>query len=208
MIRVVCPTCHARLRAPDEAAGRVLTCSKCRATVRVPAFDPAEAAAEPTSIAVQPWINEDPPLLLPPAPPPLDVVAREAVKVPIVRSRPRNRLSTVRRWAILVKLVALGIAATAIGTAVIVAALAALATWLYAAGELGLVLGLVSTLLGALIGRQREAAGFGAILGLLLGPLGVIVAIFVDSRPFCSLCRERIASGALKCPHCHSQLSR
>jgi hypothetical protein len=46
-IKVKCPTCGARLKAPDAAAGRPLDCPHCAQAVPVP----ARAAAPPPSVA-------------------------------------------------------------------------------------------------------------------------------------------------------------
>jgi hypothetical protein len=39
-ISVTCPSCGAKLRAPDNAAGRKLACSQCRKSITVPTVDP------------------------------------------------------------------------------------------------------------------------------------------------------------------------
>ena len=39
-IRVFCPRCQSRLKAPDSSAGKSLTCPKCRALVDVPVGSP------------------------------------------------------------------------------------------------------------------------------------------------------------------------
>lgn len=42
---------------------------------------------------------------------------------------------------------------------------------------------LVCGIVGRIVGSQKGAGTLGAVLGLLLGPLGVIAAGFVDARP-------------------------
>ena len=41
----------------------------------------------------------------------------------------------------------------------------------------------VFTAIGYILGVKRNAAGLGAVLGLLLGPLGVLITLFLDKRP-------------------------
>jgi DNA-directed RNA polymerase subunit RPC12/RpoP len=61
---------------------------------------------------------------------------------------------------------------------------------------------IVGGLVGALIGATRNNREAGFFLGLLLGPLGWIIAFFVDARATCAQCKEPINEGATKCPHC------
>ncbi|MGI8982420.1 MAG: GYF domain-containing protein [Pirellulaceae bacterium] len=48
-LQVVCPTCNAKLRAPDTAAGKKTKCPKCQAVISVPADAPQAPAASPGS---------------------------------------------------------------------------------------------------------------------------------------------------------------
>ena len=56
-------------------------------------------------------------------------------------------------------------------------------------------------------GDARNAPVSGFILGLLFGPVGVVVALLDDHRPRCAACRERIQRQASLCPHCGCRLS-
>ena len=40
---IVCPHCHAKLKASDDALGKQGKCPECKGTVRVPATLPPEA---------------------------------------------------------------------------------------------------------------------------------------------------------------------
>jgi len=59
-----------------------------------------------------------------------------------------------------------------------------------------------SVMLGGVAASRREAVGFGMILGLLFGPLGVIVALGIDDRRMCGNCHGRISGKPNVCQHC------
>ncbi|MDE2105032.1 MAG: hypothetical protein KGL39_47780 [Patescibacteria group bacterium] len=69
----------------------------------------------------------------------------------------------------------------------------------------GLVL---SALVGAIIGRARRNPLTGALLGLLLGPVGWLVAWVDDRRAQCPECRGRVPDGARRCLHCGYEFAR
>lgn len=62
--------------------------------------------------------------------------------------------------------------------------------------------------LGYFVGRTKGRPDEGAVLGLVLGPLGLLIILLVeDKRPRCPHCREAIAPGAEICPHCQQRLA-
>ena len=77
-----------------------------------------------------------------------------------------------------------------------------------------------STVLGWMIGSSKGKAGAGLALGLLLGPLGVVIALFlkadahkVESNAIksgeskkCPFCSELIKVDAVVCRHCGRDL--
>lgn len=67
------------------------------------------------------------------------------------------------------------------------------------------LLWLASAVFGAIVGFQRGALGLGLLLGLFLGPFGVITAAQIDGekRGNCRRCREWISLKAAVCPFCH-----
>lgn len=80
-------------------------------------------------------------------------------------------------------------------------------------GDAGLFLfwifgSLICGMIGAAIGKQKGTAVGGALLGFLLGPLGIIlVAVSKGSRINCPTCQELINPLAKVCPKCHSTLT-
>ena len=64
--------------------------------------------------------------------------------------------------------------------------------------------------LAAVAAEQKQATGRGLVLGLLFGPLGVVVACFIDARPNCPRCGGRINSSREEqypiCQHCGTEL--
>jgi hypothetical protein len=73
-----------------------------------------------------------------------------------------------------------------------------------------LILAIVSAVIcsaaGAQLADHREGGFYGGVLGFFFGPFGVIAAGFVDARPRCPACRERVGSMAILCPHCRTAL--
>ncbi len=70
-----------------------------------------------------------------------------------------------------------------------------------------LLWGVIGLAVGAAIGQRKGRAGAGAVLGLLLGPLGwLVVAVGPDLGPKCRECGGALAQGARKCMHCGSDV--
>lgn len=63
--------------------------------------------------------------------------------------------------------------------------------------------------------KSQNAAGFflGLLVGILLGPLGVIIVLFVkptkkkqmEGKRICPHCREPMHAEATVCPHCQRE---
>lgn len=66
---------------------------------------------------------------------------------------------------------------------------------------------IVCGVVGAVIAGQKNAAGAGFFLGLLLGPLGVIAAFAMDNRATCPHCNSRLNGTPKICPQCHREVS-
>ena len=64
------------------------------------------------------------------------------------------------------------------------------------------------SLLGAAVASPQKQAGLGCLLGLLLGPIGVLIAVLVRGKPAsalpvsCHSCKKIIQPGDPACPHC------
>ena len=66
-----------------------------------------------------------------------------------------------------------------------------------------LACGIAAAIIGA---RKGEGLG-GFILGVLLGPIGIlIVAVSRGNRRECPACRELIHAAARICPHCRTEI--
>ena len=54
-----------------------------------------------------------------------------------------------------------------------------------------------------LIGYSRQAPIAGAVVGLFLGPIGVVAAFALDGRAACPHCAGRLDGRGQICQHCH-----
>ena len=61
--------------------------------------------------------------------------------------------------------------------------------------------------LGCVVGTRKNAAAEGLVLGLIFGPLGVIVTFAIDKRPQCYQCAGRLDDQPKVCPHCRAELA-
>lgn len=60
--------------------------------------------------------------------------------------------------------------------------------------------------IAAIIAAQKGSSGCGfAILGFLLGPIGIILAILISGQQ-CPYCKKRISKNAKICPFCNKEL--
>lgn len=82
-----------------------------------------------------------------------------------------------------------------------------------AAGQVVLVVWLISAFIGALIGSSKGRALAGLVLGLILGVIGLIIVVFLPAKGgraavatqaprACPWCAEAIQRDALVCKHC------
>jgi len=66
---------------------------------------------------------------------------------------------------------------------------------------------LLCGIVGAMIGSNKGEGGLGFFLGLLLGPIGVlIVALSRGNRRKCPFCVELVNNKAIVCPHCQREI--
>lgn len=64
--------------------------------------------------------------------------------------------------------------------------------------------------LSAWLGMQRSLPVLGTLLGVLLGPLGVVATLMQHDRLHvrCRICGEKIPKGIHYCSHCHRELTQ
>lgn len=69
-----------------------------------------------------------------------------------------------------------------------------------------LIIWIVCGILGAVIGSNKGVGCLGAILGFVLGPLGLLIVVVTpdETRVECPFCREKINKAAVVCPHCRN----
>lgn len=61
-------------------------------------------------------------------------------------------------------------------------------------------------IIATMIGSRKGEAGSAFLFGLILGPLGVILALLsTGSRKKCQFCREYVDKKATVCPRCQKE---
>lgn len=64
-------------------------------------------------------------------------------------------------------------------------------------------------IVAALIGGAKGRGCLGFILGILLGPFGILIMLVTPGdRIPCPYCRERIHPDATVCPHCQKEIKK
>lgn len=57
----------------------------------------------------------------------------------------------------------------------------------------------------AVVAKSRGRSGFGwFLIGVLFGPLGLVIALALSRQTRCRYCAERIRAAAIRCRHCGS----
>ncbi len=63
-------------------------------------------------------------------------------------------------------------------------------------------------IVAAVVGGRNGRGGTGFLLGLIFGPLGIVLAFFIrGQRRECPACKELIHKDANRCPRCQTDLS-
>ena len=69
----------------------------------------------------------------------------------------------------------------------------------------GVIFWLVCGVVAAMIGADKGEAVSGFVVGFVLGPLGVVVALLSQGNTKkCDACQKRVNRMATKCPYCQS----
>ena len=69
------------------------------------------------------------------------------------------------------------------------------------------IIWLISGIIAGVIGSQKGEGCSGFIVGLLLGPIGIITGILSKgNRVKCPYCQKLIDRKAVKCPYCQSNI--
>jgi len=70
------------------------------------------------------------------------------------------------------------------------------------------LLWIICAVIAAAIGSRKGEAGSGFLIGLVLGPFGILFALLSSGdRVPCPHCKERIHKKAEICPHCRTPLA-
>ena len=63
-------------------------------------------------------------------------------------------------------------------------------------------------IVAAMIGKRKGEGLLGFIVGILLGPIGILIVLFSKgNRKICPACKEFIHKDATRCPRCQKELS-
>lgn len=69
------------------------------------------------------------------------------------------------------------------------------------------ILWIICAFVGAALGSRKGRGGTGFILGLLFGPIGILIVLVIrGNRRSCSACKELIHKAATRCPHCQYEI--
>src|SRR5215471_8317240 len=72
-----------------------------------------------------------------------------------------------------------------------------------------IVFTIVGAVVGAWIGRRKNAVVRDALLGAALGPIGWVISLLMPAdkpQPLCPACRRVVAAGDRHCRHCGTKL--
>ena len=73
---------------------------------------------------------------------------------------------------------------------------------------LWVILCICSVAICGAIGKSRQLLEIGIWLGILLGPIGIVVILCLDGRPKCPRCANRMDPAATLCTNCGALVAR
>jgi hypothetical protein len=73
--------------------------------------------------------------------------------------------------------------------------------------EIAILIWIICGIVAAIIGNQKGEGCAGFILGVVLGPIGILLALgSKGNRKQCPFCKEMIHREALVCPRCQREM--
>jgi hypothetical protein len=69
------------------------------------------------------------------------------------------------------------------------------------------LLWIVCAFIGWHVGKAKGAEGTGAMLGFVLGPIGVLMTMAIDNRTCCPICGTRLNGHPQQCPQCSAHFA-
>jgi len=74
--------------------------------------------------------------------------------------------------------------------------------------EIAFLLWILCGIVASMIGNKKGEGVLAFFFGLLLGPFGILIALFSKgNRKTCPFCKELMHKNATVCPHCQREIT-